>query len=491
MMFESRATECLFGGASEGGKSYAGRCAASMWSALIPNLQTRIFRKHYGEAIAMMDGVSGFPEILRPWINDKFCKCTENEVQFDNGALIQLCGILHKKDLEKHQGIEKHFLWIDESPQIKADFIKGLRAWVRMPEEMKVLLPKQLKGLYPWMTDDELRQMFPRILLTGNPIGESVGYHRRGWVDAAKPFELHSAPDKDGGFLRVYIPSRIEDNPSADPVAQRKRLSSFGEGTAAALIGGLWDTPTGDFFKEYDDDLHVIPDHKPAPHLFKFRTFDWGSSDPSCCLWWYSADSETIVGGRHIPRGALVCYREWYLSDEEDMSKGINVRNEDIAKGIVARTLESTSGITLSDNFPFADRGGSKNGVKFTMADDFFENGCPLTLGNTARVYGWKQLRSRLQGSESVPMIYWVESATACRTYIPAIGFSESNSEDASEDGEATHAPDACRLACTARPLTIEAPKEPDYKARNASMSPGKILTQLQQQKRGGFGSRR
>jgi hypothetical protein len=492
LAFDSRATEQLFGGASEGGKSYYGRCATAMWSACIPNLQTRIFRKHYADVIAMMDGLTGYPELLRPWVRDKFVKITENEVQFDNGALIQLHGMLHKKDLEKHQGLEKHVLWIDESTQILAEYIKGLRGWVRMPEEMKKLLPLQLAGIYPHLTPEQRREMFPRVLLTANPIGASVGYHRRAFVQAAPAKELHYAPDNDGGFLRQYVPSRIEDNPSADPEAQRKRLAALGEQTAAAMIGGVWDSPTGDFFKEYDDVLHVVPDHKPASHLFKFRTFDWGSNDPACCLWWYVADSETMVAGRHIPRGALVCYREWYICDAEDMSKGIHMRNEDIARGIVSRTHEAMSGITLSDNFPFADRGGSKNGVKFTMADDFFEHGCPLTLGNTARVYGWKQLRSRLQGFDSVPMIYWVESCVACRTYIPAIGFSETNSEDAAEDGEATHAPDPCRLACTARPLTIEAPKDPERRHKDSSMSPQSILTTLKRTNGGGsFGSRR
>lgn len=483
--FHCPAQEQLFGGASEGGKSYYGKVKCALLAAAVPNLQVHIFRKHYKDVLSLMEGATGFPEMLRPWVRDKFVKITENEVQYAHGSLIQLNGLAHKKDLEKNQGKEKQILWFDEATQIPAEFIKSLRAWVRMPKEMQEKLPEQLEALYPHLTIEQRRKVLPFILYTANPIGMSVGYFKRGFVMPANPGAIHMAPDSDGGFSRVYIPSRIGDNPSADPEAQRKRLSAFSAGVAQALIEGSWDAPQGDFFPEYNDDLHSVEDFEVPKHWFKFRTFDWGSSDPFAVLWFAVSDGAAFIDGegrsRWFPRGALVVYREWYGCNEDEPSKGINMRNEDIARGIVERTREETSGLTYSDNFPFADRGQSKNGRKWVMADDFKDNGCPLILGNTARVYGWKQIRSRLQGENGVPLVYIQKQCVYLRQYLPQLGYNDKNTEDAQTDGEATHICDGFRLGHTIRPVVRDddKPREMVIRKREQRLTPKDILLKL------------
>lgn len=483
------ATELLFGGASEGGKSYFGRVALILWCGAIPNLQCFIFRKHYADAIGNhMAGPTSFREMLRELERDKLVKFTENEVSFYNGATISMHGLLLDKDLEKHMGREKHVLWFEESTQILERHIKGLRAWVRMPREMKVLLDEQLKGLYPKMSPAERCGLFPRILHTTNPIGTSVGYFRRGFVTGKVPGEYHWAPESDGGFLRQYIPSLITDNLSADPVAQRKRLSGLGDIVATALITGSWEAPGGDYFPEYNDQLHAIPDFVPPAHWFKYRTFDWGGSDPFAVYWFAVSDGEPFFdhngSERWYPRGALIVYREWYGCNPEEPAKGLNMRNEDIARGIVERTPEKTCGVTFSDGFPFSDRGGSKNGQVYTMADTFAEHGAPLTRGNLARVYGWTELRARLQGVDQIPMIYIMRSCQYARSYIPALPRHPTNSEDAAEHGESTHSCDALRLGCAVKPMIVDdvKAKEPDF---SQISTPATILQQLANKKKG------
>lgn len=476
--FLSTATELLFGGASEGGKSYFIRYALCVWCAAIPNLQVFIFRKHYADVVGNhMEGPTSFPMMLDQWIKDKLVTTTENSIYFEfNKSSIQMLGLLHKKDLDKHQGRDKHVLVIDEATQTPWAFVDGLRGWVRMPKEMKDKLPEQLKDIYPHLTPDARRELFPRVIYTANPIGQSVGAFRRAFITPRDATVI----EKVGAFTRQYIPSKVQDNPSADPVAQKERLAgAFGEATANALITGDWNSPTGDFYPEYDDELHSVPDFVPPSHWFKYRSFDWGSSDPFAVYWWTISDGEEFISSGEklwFPRSALICYREWYGCNPDIPEKGLRMRNEDIARGIASRTQESTSGLTFSDNFPFADRGGSKDGRMFTMADDFFENGCPLTLGNTARVFGWKQLRSRLTGIGGVPMIYIVKSAVYLRTYIPALPYHETGKrEDAAESGEATHSTDACRIACAIRPLVIDEKKDVPNKPRGI-ISPREIL---------------
>lgn len=481
-LIQTDATEVMFGGASEGGKSHAIRMAAILWCTMIPGLQVLILRKFYADVVGNhMQGENNFHDMLRPWVEKKLVRVTENEVKFlFNGSFIKLGQCRTEEDFQKAQGIGKHVLFWDEATQIKPRHINDIRGWVRMTKEMKAKLPA------------ELRDCFPRIVYTCNPIGHSVSFFRRMFIQPRAPF----AKEKVGAFVRQFIPSLISDNLSADPVAQRERLSQMHSAAVAeALITGNWNLATGDFYPEYNDELHVVDDFIPESHLFKFRTFDWGSGEPFICLWWCVADSQTRIGNRIIPPGALICYREWYGAQPDNPAKGIHMRNEDIAKEIASKTKETMSGITLSDSYPFADRGHAKGGEKFTMADDFRDNGCMLTLGNTARIYGWKQLRSRLQGKGAaagkvgIPLIYFARSCRACRDYIPALPPHETNEEDAAESGESTHACDAVRLACTAKPLTVEKKREREGND-GGSMTPAQILRHLSRKGKT-FGSRR
>ena len=87
-----------------------------------------------------------------------------------------------------------------------------------------------------------------------------------------------------------------------------------------ALLKGDWDSIVGNFFPEYDETVHVVPDFKPPKHWFKYRTVDWGHSEPFNCLWFAVSDGEefTDAGKKYwFPRGALIVYREWYGCDPE------------------------------------------------------------------------------------------------------------------------------------------------------------------------------
>lgn len=396
----------------------------------------------------MKSGNTSFPVLLKPWIDDGLVTITESEVRFvKTGSLITLKQMRTEEDAEKARGNEKHVAVLDEATQIQARHIANIRAWVRMPKEMKEKLPQQIGHLYPGLSPQQQMDLFPKVIHTANPEGASVGYYRRQFIMPAKPFEIWRAPEKDGGFLRQYIPSRIDDNPSADKEAQRTRLMGLGEARANALIGGVWDAPTGDFFKEYNDEVHTCHNFLPPSEWFTFRTFDWGTNEPFAVLWWCVSDGQEFnFNGRTMwfPRGALIAYREWYGCDKEDPAKGSGIRNQEIAAGIISRSAPGEGTLTITDSLPFQDRGMGSNTAKYTIADIFAECGCPLVRGNTARVHGWSQLRDRLIGMPDgsggrIPMIYFTESCAYTREYIPAIPYHPTKTDDAAESGEPTH----------------------------------------------------
>jgi len=314
-----------------------------------------------------------------------------------------------------------------------------------MPQEMREKIP------------DQYRELMPRILYTSNPGGEGHSYFKKWFVDAAKPLEIWTTPDSEGGFNRQFIKARLTDNPSINPEEYRKTLRGLGSPELVrALEEGDWDALVGAFYTEFSRDLHVIPDITPPDHYFKFRTFDWGSYRPFSVGFWCVSDGEAFISnGRKLryPRGALILYREWYGKQPGQDNVGLGLRNEDIAHGILQRTKERNVSITLTDSLPFQDRGGKK------IADTFAECGVILTQADDSRIPGWSQLRSRLIGTKDEgPLIYFCESALDTIRTLPLLQRSIRKVETI-EDGQEDHAADMVRYACMARPLVADAPK--------------------------------
>lgn len=493
--FLSPANEILFGGSTRGGKSFFTRTALICWSVWIAGLQSFLYRKYYDDVISNhMEGPDGFRAFLRDVVKTGGCKITENQIRFANGSLITLCHCSTDDAVEKAQGVPKHVLVLEEAPQMLERHIRFLRSWVSMPESMKDKLPEQLKSYLPWMNPGDIREMFPRIIYTGNPTGVSMNYFRRTFVKAAPKGVIFRAPEKEGGFKRQYIEARVEDNPSEDSKFVRARVKGLGDDAmASALLEANWDAPVGDFFPQYDDEVHTCPNFDPPDHWFKFISFDWGGAEPFGVLWWCISDGTKIKGPLEqelwFRRGALIAYREWYGCDPNDPAKGLEMRNEDVATGIRDRTRETTSGLVITDSAPFQDRGMSRGGgskKRYTISDVFGENGCPLVLGNTARAYGWGQVRSRLigvrngAGIPNDPMILFCESCVHTRDYLPALGRSKTDPEDAQTKGEATHLSDCVRIACATKPIVRDMKKTPtgDYRKRRI-ITPSDILRQL------------
>jgi hypothetical protein len=432
---KSPATEILFGGATEGGKSHLARIALISWCLAIPNFQCVLIRKKF-DSIAKnhVEGPTGFKQLLAPLIQAGEVKILEKGVRFPNGSNIDFEHCQDERQFDKAQGIEKHAIVIDEATQISERLIRFFRGWCRMTPEQQEAIPDNFKG------------MFPRILYTANPIGASVGYFRRNFVKARPAFEIEEVD----GFLRQYIPSRATDNKSVDLKAHHGRLAGIGdEALAKALDEGDWDAPVGDFIREYDEARHVVPDFIPPDWWFKYRAFDWGHAEPFAVGWFCVSDGEEFeYQGKKFwfPVGAIIQYREWYGCKPDDGAIGLRLSNKEIARGILARTPELVSGITLADSKPFQANGG------ILTAQEFFDGGVPLILADTKRISGWSNLKNKLKGDDGYAMFYICESCKYTREYLPSLQRHATKMEDAVESGEATHIADMVRYALNAKP---------------------------------------
>lgn len=459
--FTSPATEILYGGAAGPGKSHLLRAAFITWAAAISGLQIYLFRRKYRDLIqGHVEGPTGFKAMLYEAEKAGLVEIVQLEIRFKNGpggdfeggSRISLNHCQHEKNVYDYKSIEFHVLGIEETTEFTEPMIRFLRSRVRMPSAIKV--PDEFRiPVEFWGNPGKPEYSFPRALYATNPGGEGHAYLKKYFVDPSKGDGIWRAPDSEGGMLRQFIRARLTDNPSVNPEEYARKLQGLGSPAyVKALLDGDWNAPVGGFFTEFDVERHVLPNFIPPKHWFRFRTYDWGSSAPSAVYWWAVSDGAGIpdLGGRSLPRGALVAYREWYICNEHDFAKGIGMRNEDVANGILIRSPEQNEKAvaTLTDSLPFQDRGGK------TIAETFASCGVILTEGDTSRIPGWSQMRSRLKGNDMGSYLYFVQDCEHAIRTIPMLQHDPLDPEEVI--GNEDHAPDAIRLACMARPRTVD-----------------------------------
>lgn len=446
---DSQATQILLGGDTRGGKTAGFKIWLIEMCATIPGLQCDIFRLHEADVIAgYMTGDFSLLSLTAQWIKDGLVKHNQTELRFWNGSQINLEHCSTDNAMSKHQGIPKHIRAFDEAGQIPERRMKWLTGWMILNEEMKAKLPP------------EFREYFPKVIFLSNPIGPSKPYLRKRFVKARPKFEIEQV----GAWKLQYIPFRVEDNPSEDAEQTRLRVAEIAdEATAKALLNEDWDAQIGNFFHMWDEDKHTIKDFIIPDFWLRFRTYDYGSYEPWACLWW-AVSPGAEFNGRYIPRGCLVCYREWYGCKAEHPNNDADklVTNlapkgwshKDMANGIIDRTEERfDEQPTFTDKFPFIKLGGR------SIAHDFQDAGLTLTLGELDRKNRSSQMISKLNGEklladkdEKWPMMLFFESCKYCRDYIPMIERHENEARpwDYVEKGEATHIVDCCTLAAVA-----------------------------------------
>jgi hypothetical protein len=257
-----------------------------------------------------------------------------------------------------------------------------------------------------------------RIRATGNPGGVGHTPVKQRFIDPSPPW----TPFEDAKGERMFIPSSVWDNKillDNDKTYIQRLEQSGPDHLVKAWLYGDWNLVLGSFFDCWNEEKNVKPLGRVPDHWFRFRSFDWGGHAPFCVLWWAVSDGVSSIMGHDgnyiLPRGAKVCYREWYGCDEKDFKKGLSLDNEEIAAGILKRTeFGENIAFTVSDNLPFQRRGGP------TIAETFANCGVPLIMGDTDRVSGCSAMYLAIKGGESrVPMMYFMENCHHCIRQIP------------------------------------------------------------------------
>jgi hypothetical protein len=221
-------------------------------------------------------------------------------------------------------------------------------------------------------------------------------------------------------------------------------------------LEGDWSVVEGSFFPEWSSNNIVEPFAIPDDWL-RFRSIDWGSASPFSVGWWAVCNENFRRDGRTIPRGALVRYREWYGAASPGV--GLKLTNEEVAAGVLERTGDEKIAYTVLDRGAFSMQGGP------SIAEQYFRHGLPCSPADNKRVAGqgsisgWAEMRSRIKGTDGVPMLYVFSTCTDLIRTLPAMQHDRGRAEDVETDSE-DHAVDEARYACMSRPWITKKAEE-------------------------------
>ncbi|MGH7734294.1 MAG: terminase large subunit domain-containing protein, partial [Gemmatimonadales bacterium] len=264
---------------------------------------------------------------------------------------------------------------------------------------------------------------------TCNPGGVGHAWVKARYIDPG-PWQVASEPftsplDGETRELdRLFIPARLADNPkllAQDPLYVARLGQSGSAQLVRAWLEGDWNVVEGAFFDKWSA-ANIVEPFRIPDFWTRIRSFDWGYAAPFSVGWWAVASDSTLVsGGRRIPRGALVRYREWYGSDGR-ANVGLRLEAEAVAAGIRQRDAGETMAYSVADPSIFAEDGGPSIAERFRREGVFFRRADNTRVGKLGAVSGWDQLRARIAGGEDGPMLVVFSTCRDFLRTVPSLG---------------------------------------------------------------------
>ena len=416
LFFQSRARYTAYGGARGGGKSWALRRKLVALCLRYAGIRCLLIRRSYAE----LKGNHLYP-LLKEYGDLITYKEMEKRLHFPNGSTIALGYCASNRDLTRYQGQEYDIIAIDEATQLSEYQFSVFKACLRGTEA------------------------FPRrMYLTCNPGGIGHAWVKRLFVD--RIFREEEDPHD-----YQFIPALVYDNPvllRADPDYVRQ-LESLPQKLRAAWLYGEWNVFEGQFFPEFQADLHVCHAKEIPHHLRYFAAMDYG----------FDMLAVLLIGCDEL--GNLFVVREL-------CHPNLTLRDAGAA------TAELLCGypveyVVASPDLWNRRQDTGRSGFEIMQAIDGMP---PMRAADNRRIPGWRILREYLGGGEERPRLRISSGCTELIRSLPALLCDPTRPEDASGEPHAvTHAPEALRYAVMSRP---EPYREPPSSLHSFKFPPSK-----------------
>lgn len=417
----SRVRYTAYGGARGGGKSWAVRFKAPLLALRYSGITMLILRRTYPELLHnhILPLQATLKEIAR-------YKETDKTFYFPNGSRIIFGYCDSDRDVNRYQGQEYDVIFMDEATHFTEYMFDRLKVCIRGANEF----PK-------------------RFYLTCNPGG--VGHE---WVKRLFINRQYRTGEKPEEY--AFIKATVYDNVNLleqDP-QYVEQLESLPPDLRKAWLEGSWDLFSGQFFPEFDANIHVMEPIMIPKHWRKYIALDYGSD--MLAAYWIALDE----------RGTGYVYRELY--EGRDNHKGAN-NNGHIASAAAERILELTTPdeeieLTLAP----PDLWNRQNQTGRSTADFFAEQELYLTKVSNDRINGWMAMKEWLrivpdeQGMPTARLRIFSTCVNLIRC-IPALQYDEKVVNDAAKQPhEITHSNDAIRYFCVYWTCAAEVPVQKD-----------------------------
>lgn len=396
----SIAFETLFGGAAGGGKSYGQLIDSMLYALSYPKSKQIIFRRTFADLEKSLIRVSLelYPKEIASYNSSK------HTWKFKNGSIIDFGYIDNERDVYQYQSAEYDVIRFDEL--------------THFTEYMYTYMISRCRGANP----------YPKGLKSStNPGGVGHSWVKARFIDIGEPNQVHEF--KEGS--RIFIPSLVQDNMfllDNDP-DYVKRLDNLPEKERKALKFGDWDIFDGQYFTEFNRNIHVCTPFEIPRDWKVYRTRDYGLD--MCATLWIAMDWKM-----HI-----YVYKELYES---------NLIVSEAARKINKMTTENI----VTDYAPPDLWNRNKDTGKSTT-DIFAENGQYLTKADNNRIAGWLAVHEWLkvyedEQKQQTSRVHIFSNCVNLIRTLPALQIDDKNPNDvANEPHELTHCPDAFRYFCT------------------------------------------
>lgn len=422
--------ELFFGGARGGGKSdfllgdYGQDLAqyGQHWQGII-------FRKSYPQLEELL---ARSRQIYPAWFPGAEFQSGNFMWKWPNGSTLKFRHLEHDDDWTAYQGHSFTFIGFDELPQ-----------WAT---------PKVYNELKAMLRNGAMKIPNKRIRSTGNPGGAGHGWIKTYFgIDMYPNGSVLIPPKVEGGNAKIFVKSSVSDNKIllANDPGYIARLRDLGDETLVQMyLEGRWDVVAGAFFPEWNPAVHVIRPFEIPKDWMRFRAMDWGSAAPFCVHWYAVSDGSMP----EYPRGAMICYREWYGAKPAETGEwiGLKMTAEEVGDGIRGREENDKLDMSVIDPSAFKEDGGPSIASRMSTRKVYFQK------ADNARRPGWDAVRQRLKGNvEGQPMLYFFSSCPHIIRTLPIMQHDTGSKAGAIEDVDTKsedHAVDTLRYACMSRP---------------------------------------
>lgn len=434
LMAEGVPFELLYGGAGAGGKSEWLLWHLHNLARRFPGFSGLLIRTTHTELerTAILRSLARFDR------SEATYNATKRRWTFTNGSTIEFGYLDSDHDVFQYDSAEYDVVAWDELTQFPTDY-----PYRYMFTRLRTSITQSIRGFTP------------HVIAGTNPHRTGVAWVKPRWVDLGPPeaiYEIHTELD-DGQrrmVKRVFIPAKMADNRFVDADAYRAGLSLADEATRKAIEEGSWDVIEGQYFNEWNRELHVIRPFAIPGWWTKITGLDFGIAKPYCNLW-----------GAFDGDGACYIYRETYET-------GMTPKQQ---AGQVLGLEQATEKV----DYRVADPSiWVRTGAGPPIAQQYGEAGLHCRKANNARVDGWARLREFLRLSRPVtdddtglvtlaPSMFIFSTCSNLIRTLPLLVHDDKKPEDVDTDGE-DHAPDALRYLLMSRPRGSKNPAPPPVK---------------------------